>query len=768
MRTFLIKLLIFMAVVVVLQVVTSALYPPDLPTEIMQLDHHLQTGADVIYLGDSTLMYPLGEITTGDILQEVLPDHTVGQVAHPAYNAELYRAYAGYLARQDAPPKIVIIPINLHSFSPEWDRRPTYQFESEKAVLTYGSLLSTLFYRPAATFGLFDSPITSDDFLTTPVFSGTTPIGYVADFEQRLGHSTLSAQTDDVAAAYFSNVPADNEDETLETSLLYYYMGTVGATHRQLQSLQATARRLKAGGIEPVFYITPVNYQLGERVLGQAFTRRLAENVARIEQQLNADGVDVLNLVFDLDAYYFIDTEHLTENGKAHVAEALAGRIESDQPARLTSASNSVPQPAAVSGDSSEADAAQPAAIAQISTSPTATPAVPTPAPTNTRVVPLASDRSDGQGDITGTEFVGTFEPVGNYFVDLYRIRYRTLTNEDKPVEARAYLYIPLTSEAESFPVLAYGSGTTGIGPGCAPLNEIQQGENWGAYHYQLLEYSAQGFIAVWPNGQGFDDTQPSHPYFIAESEGRTMLDAVRAAYDFISDGRATDTQAKPMAAVFLGGYSSGGHTAFAAKDIAARYAPELTIKGVLGHGPTTNPETLIKENPIFSPYMIYAYRAFYGETVIDPTRVFQDNYLVNFNADVMTRCIEDLYSYYSPNARLIYRDDFREALYSERLASILPRFKRALEANTAGLDRSGADIPVLILQGTADRVVTPPSQQAFAQALCRQGSRVTYLTYSAIDHAGTRYVSFRDTMQWMETLAEGGLPTSSCDSLSD
>ena len=133
-----------------------------------------------------------------------------------------------------------------------------------------------------------------------------------------------------------------------------------------------------------------------------------------------------------------------------------------------------------------------------------------------------------------------------------------------------------------------------------------------------------------------------------------------------------------------------------------------------------------------------------------------------------MTRCVDDLYGYYSPNARLIYRTDFREALYSDRLASILPRFKRMLDTNKAGLARAGRNIPVLILQGTADQVVTPPSQQAFAQAVCGLGSRVTYLTYAAVDHAGTRNASFSDTIGWMKTLAEGGVPNSSCDNLSD
>lgn len=758
MKIFLVKLFVFAVGLMVLQVIISALYPPDLPAEILQMEHQLLTEPDVVYLGDSTLTYPVGEVTSGEILQEFLPGHTVSQVAHPAYNLDLYYHYAAYLARLDVPPEIVIIPINLRSFSPEWDRRPAYQFEAEKAVLSYGPLLSTILYRPLDIFGAFSSPISQRDFFNTPVLSGTTPIGQVAEFEQRLGHTTFATQSQDVASAYFSNVVAADEAERLETSLIYYYMATLSPTHRKIQSMQATVQLLKASGIEPIFYITPINYQLGERVLGQVFTYRIAENAAQVEQVLRQENVDLLNLVFDLEAYYFVDTEHLTENGKAYVAETLATQVEARRPASLTSA-----------GSQSEAVGTPPAiAIAQLDPASGSSPASALPTPTNTRVVPLASDRAAGQGNITATEFVGTFEPVGNYLIDLYRIRYITLTEDNQPVETRAYLYLPVTDEPEAFPVLAYTNGTTGIGPGCAPLDEIRRGKNWGGYHYQMLDYSAQGFIIVWPNGQGFDDTQPAYPYFIAENQGRTMLDAVRAAYDFTGAGSATNTRAKAMAAVFFGGYSSGGHTAFAAKDLAARYAPELVVKGVLGHGPTTNAETLIKENPIFSPYLVYAYRGFFGQAVIDPARVFQDEYLAQFNADAMTKCIDDVYNYYSPNARLIYRPEFREALYGNRLQSFLPRFKRALDANVTGLDRSGSNIPVLILQGTGDNVITPLSQKAFAEALCNAGNRVTYLLYSAVDHSGTRQVSFRDTVSWMKTLAGGELPSSNCGRLSD
>ena len=312
--------------------------------------------------------------------------------------------------------------------------------------------------------------------------------------------------------------------------------------------------------------------------------------------------------------------------------------------------------------------------------------------------------------------------------------------------------------------MLLYGAGTTGLSDMCAPLNEFSSGKNWGAYHSYMLEYTAQGLIGILPNYQGFDDPDLDHPYFISEFQARALLDAARAAYHFFDE--SPQIPARPMEAVFMAGYSSGGHAAFAAKDFAASYAPELPFKGVIGHGPTTNVETLFKETAVFSPYIVQAYRDFYGPEVIDPADVFQDRWLVRFEADVMARCVDGLFSYYSSNAREMYRPEFREALFSNRLPVLFPAFRAAIEDNVAGLSPDGVDIPVLILQGTADQIVTPPSQNQFAADLCRLGNHLTYISYPAVDHSDIRRASFRDTINWIESAAQGDLPESSCASL--
>ncbi|MCL4294276.1 MAG: hypothetical protein KJ077_01040 [Anaerolineae bacterium] len=761
MRNFFLKLIAFIAILLTLQAAVSAMRPPELPPEILALDQQLQAGVDTVYFGDSILIYPEGEPTIPEILRGLLPNHAIGDVAHPAYHLDLYERYVNYLVEHKSQVKTVIIPINMRSFSPEWDLRPTYQFEREKTILTYGPLLSTIFYRLFDTFGLFASPISQAEFREATVFNGDQPVGKVAEFEELIGVSATRAETNPTDFAYYAGLPSEDEVEALKGTLVYYYMSNLDPNHRKLQSLQATSRLLKENGIKPIFYITPINYQLGEKYLGQTFRERLAENTAVIERVLRQKDGDILNLVFDLEAYNFVDTEHLTENGKTYIAQALAATIEPPQPDRLTStAVDDAPTPAAFEPGFTTA---LPTTTSALEPGPT-----PQPTPTATHVVPVTvtprSLANQQAGQLASTEFWTTFEPVGNYTIEVYHLRYKTTGRNERVTEVEASLYVPQVAEPTNFPILVYGPGTTGLSDGCAPLNEGVYSGNWGAYHSYMLEYTAQGLIGVLPNYQGFDEPNQAHPYFIAEFQARALLDAARAAYNFFAE--SPQIVARPMEAVFFAGYSSGGHAAFAAKDFAASYAPELPLKGVIGHGPTTNLETLLREDAIFSPYIVQSYRDFYGPEVVDPVVVFQDHWLANFEADVMTRCVDGVFSYYSPSARQMYRPEFMEALFADRLQPVVPAFKAALEANAAGLSPDGVDIPALILQGTADQVVTPPSQTQFAASLCQLGNHVTYVSYPAVDHPNIRRASFSDTINWIESAANGDLPESSCASL--
>src|SRR5262245_44254561 len=69
-------------------------------------------------------------------------------------------------------------------------------------------------------------------------------------------------------------------------------------------------------------------------------------------------------------------------------------------------------------------------------------------------------------------------------------------------------------------------------------------------------------------------------PYLIGESEGRAVLDSVRAARDL------PDAGASNRFAVW--GHSQGGHASLYTGELAASYAPDLKLVGVAAAAPVT------------------------------------------------------------------------------------------------------------------------------------------------------------------------------------
>ncbi len=359
------------------------------------------------------------------------------------------------------------------------------------------------------------------------------------------------------------------------------------------------------------------------------------------------------------------------------------------------------------------------------------------------------------------------FYPASNqvpaqYDVDRYQIYFQTLNESDEVVSVRAEIFFPRVSQWTAFPLFIYGSGTTGIASTCAPLDEVTRGRNWGNYRTHMLSYAAQGYIAVLPLWQGYDDATRTHPYFVARLEGYLMLDAARAAYNFFAAPLSPDILAQPLNAVFFGGYSQGGHGAFAADQYAPWYAPELPIRGIIGHATAPSVEALLRERPALGPYIVYAYSTYYGSYVIAPENVFLPQWLPTFTQDVTSKCVDDVYAYYPHQAAQIYRPEFLDALLSGQLTNNYAAFKQVLDLNEMGTSVN-ASTPALLIHGATDPVVTPQTNEAFMARMCSQGKRVTYYLYPDVNHFVTRQHGFVDTLNWMREILNGGVPPTNC-----
>jgi pimeloyl-ACP methyl ester carboxylesterase len=144
-----------------------------------------------------------------------------------------------------------------------------------------------------------------------------------------------------------------------------------------------------------------------------------------------------------------------------------------------------------------------------------------------------------------------------------------------KAVAVSATLSVPKgRAPRGGWPVVSWAHGTTGIADRCAPSRGGGGGEP------RLLErWRKAGYAIVRTDYEGLG-TPGEHPYLIGRSEGRAVLDAVRAARKL---------EPRLDRRFVIAGHSQGGHAALWAASLAPRFTPELRLRGTVAFAPASH-----------------------------------------------------------------------------------------------------------------------------------------------------------------------------------
>src|SRR3954452_3215970 len=119
------------------------------------------------------------------------------------------------------------------------------------------------------------------------------------------------------------------------------------------------------------------------------------------------------------------------------------------------------------------------------------------------------------------------------------------------------------------WPVITWAHGTTGIADICAPSIAGTQAN----YDSPLLnKWLKAGYAVVRTDYEGLGTPGP-HPYLVGTSEGRSVLDMVRAARK-LNPGIGTK--------LLIAGHSQGGQAALFAASLAPKWTPELKLTGTV------------------------------------------------------------------------------------------------------------------------------------------------------------------------------------------
>ena len=154
---------------------------------------------------------------------------------------------------------------------------------------------------------------------------------------------------------------------------------------------------------------------------------------------------------------------------------------------------------------------------------------------------------------------------------------------------------------------VVWGHGSTGLADRCAPSDH--PGVFWPEARAAIAELLRRGWTVTAPDYQGLGTPGP-HPYLVGGSEGRAMIDSVKAA-------RRLDSGLSTQYAV--DGHSQGGQGALFAGELAPAYDGALTLRGVAAIAPASNVDLLAPAIP-GTPGQGYLVMALYGLAAVQPS----------------------------------------------------------------------------------------------------------------------------------------------------
>ena len=328
----------------------------------------------------------------------------------------------------------------------------------------------------------------------------------------------------------------------------------------------------------------------------------------------------------------------------------------------------------------------------------------------------------------------------GIYRARILCILYRSLDPGGRPITVSGSVIIPdFAIPPGGRRIVAWAHPTTGVARHCAPTLTQTPFDSIAG----LTDLVAAGLVVVATDYPGLG-TSGVHPYLVGVSEGRAVLDSIRAV-KAIPEARTSDQAA-------IWGHSQGGHAALWAGQLARAYAPEIQLRGVAVAAPATALGQLLDDDEdtsggkVLLALALHSWSQLFGYSPANVVRREDIPIIDKAGRD----CIDITAS--ALNA-LQTVGELGNAYLIGDPAKIEP-WSAAMARNSPGSSRIG--VPIFIAQGNSDNVVDPPVTKAYARNLCRNGETVDYRELEGIDHGMAARKSSSRAVGWMLERFEG------------
>ncbi len=276
---------------------------------------------NILILGDSvfsTVSYDDVDFSTlyEMILSKINDKYNVGGIYYPGYHSGVFYLILCVLKVIGKFPSVVVLPINMRIFSPQWDFNPEHQ-----CVLAVKELKDFLVYSKYDAGEIYDiDNYTSYDILDKKQFEyPLTSLKYFRQFNDLV------------------NMKPVNDFESFERYrqiFIWHYLYPLTSSHRKFLLLKKIVELIKQQKSSLLTYITPINYIAAQKYIGIDFTKIFQNNVQIIKNYFKCENNTKIlfnNYSLLLDSEYFTHkndtTEHLNQNGREIISQLICNQI---------------------------------------------------------------------------------------------------------------------------------------------------------------------------------------------------------------------------------------------------------------------------------------------------------------------------------------------------------------------------------------------------------------------------------------------------------
>ncbi|MCB0914343.1 MAG: hypothetical protein KDC23_01390 [Actinobacteria bacterium] len=364
----------------------------------------------------------------------------------------------------------------------------------------------------------------------------------------------------------------------------------------------------------------------------------------------------------------------------------------------------------------------------------------------NTELAPFytaPADIPDQPGVVVKSEPLG-FDVVGGTG---YRIIYTSQDAAGSTVPVSGMVFVP---DAPAPPggrkVLAYAHGTVGTDPSCAPSRATSAGQLASADW--LDPALQQGWVVAATDYLGLGLPGPSS-YLIGGQEARDVVNSVRATQSFAGADAGADW------VVF--GSSQGGNSALWTANLAEQIAPELDLQAVMASvpaaelGATVEAQWTTAAAWALSPAILSSWPDYYPDE--DFTAILSED-AKSALGELSKLCIID------QAIDGLIRDKAGQRFFTSNPIDD-PSWARGIREQTPPIP--DPELPMLLLQGTADQVVLAGSNATLQNQWC-EVRPMTSLWLGGVEHQDTVNAGGPAAINWARQRFAGAEPFNTCE----